>query len=291
MDTEAIRRARTFLFVPGDRPDRFESALTSGADCVVVDLEDAVAPGAKPAALENVAGLLRGGDWGKPVLVRINDPRTAAGETDVAVLAGIGVGADAPVDLAVMVAKTESVDTLAQLHQRLPEGTALLPLVETATGVLRVSDLAAAAGVVRLAFGHLDLAADLGLDPDDNVRLAPARFALVAASAAAGLPPPVDGVSDDLRDLLSVEADSRESLAAGFTAKLCIHPDQVLTIHRAFAPSQADLEWAGQVIAAAQEGGVGIVAGRMVDRPVLVRARSILARAGAADPAREPGSQ
>ncbi len=246
MDAEEIRRARTFLFVPGDRPDRFESALTSAADCVVVDLEDAVAPEAKAAARENVAGLLRGGDWGKPVLVRISDPQTSDGETDVAVLAGIGIGADAPVDLAVMVAKTESVETLDLLHHRLPEGTALLPLVETAAGVLQAPELAAAAGVVRLALGHLDLAADLGLDPDDSARLAPARFALVASSAAAGLPAPVDGVSDHLHDLLSIEADARESLAAGFTAKLCIHPDQVLTIHRAFAPSQADLEWAGR---------------------------------------------
>lgn len=278
-DVETIKRARTFLFVPGDRPDRFQSALNSEADCVVIDLEDAVAPSAKPAAREHLAALLRGAESAKPVGVRVNDLHTSEGEIDLKLLAEICRHGQETVEIAVMVPKADSVETLAQLAAQLP-GTALLPLVETAAGVLQTPMLAKAPGVVRLVFGHLDLAADLSFDPDDSARLAPARFALVLASAAAGLPSPVDGISDEVRNLNTVEAAARESLASGFTGKLCIHPAQVPAIHRALAPTEVDLAWAESVIAAIQDDGVAMVGSRMVDRPVLLRAHAILARAG-----------
>ncbi len=112
------------------------------------------------------------------------------------------------------------------------------------------------------------------------------RMALVMASAAAGLPAPVDGVSTDVHDIDAVAADTRESLAAGYTARLCIHPDQVPPIHLALAPSEADLRWAHSVLDPVAEGPVAVVDGRMVDQPVLLRARRIEARAALHSPTR-----
>ena len=269
LDPGPLRRARSFLFVPADRPERFGRALDSGADAVVADLEDAVAPAAKDAALGHVLELLT---QAPGTVVRINDPRAPRGAADLAGLAGLG----RPV--AVMVPKAENLDVLARVQTALGPGAAVLPLIETAAGVLAAAALAAGLGVVRLIFGHLDLCAELSLRPEDGNALAPARFALIAASAAAGLPAPVDGVCTEVRDAERVLAETRASLESGFSGKLCIHPDQVPLVHQAMAPGEEDLAWARRVLAAVDEHGVGLVDGRMVDRPVYLRARSIAAR-------------
>ncbi|MFJ1584600.1 HpcH/HpaI aldolase/citrate lyase family protein [Streptomyces sp. NPDC088197] len=267
---DALGRARSFLFVPGDRPERFDRALAGGADAVVVDLEDAVPPDAKEAALANATALL-GRATG--VVIRVNDPRTHRGSADLAALGAAG----APV--AVVVPKAEDAATVAAVLAALPPGSAVLPLIETAVGVLDARLIAAAPGVVRLVFGHLDLCAQLGLRPDDTARLVPARFALVAASAAAGLPAPVDGVCTEVRDRETVLAQARASLDSGFTGKLCIHPAQVPAVHEALAPDPDELAWALRVLELTTEDEVKLVDGHMVDRPVHLRARSIAARA------------
>jgi citrate lyase subunit beta/citryl-CoA lyase len=264
--------ARSFLFVPGDRPERFTRALASEADVVVVDLEDAVAPAAKQDALDNVLVLLGAGT---EAVVRVNDVRTERGRADLAGLASLGV------PVAVMVAKAEDADALAAAYANLPAGSVLLPLVETARGVLDARAVAQATGVARLVLGHLDLAAELGLDPDDTLRLWPARFALVAASAAAGLPAPVDGVTTEVRDADVVRRETATSLAGGFTAKLCIHPGQVAHVHAALAPAPEEVVAAERLLAAVAGRAVAVVDGRMVDRPVVLRAEAVLARARA----------
>ncbi|MFF7196045.1 HpcH/HpaI aldolase/citrate lyase family protein [Streptomyces sp. NPDC008079] len=267
---DALGRARSFLFVPGDRPERFDRALASGADAVVVDLEDAVPPDAKEAALANATALL---GRAPGVVIRVNDPRTHRGSADLAALGAAG----GPV--AVVVPKAEDAATVAAVLAALPPGSAVLPLIETAVGVLDARLIAAAPGVVRLVFGHLDLCAQLGLRPDDTARLVPARFALVAASAAAGLPAPVDGVCTEVRDRETVLAQARASLDSGFTGKLCIHPAQVPAVHEALAPDPDELAWALRVLELTTEDEVKLVDGHMVDRPVHLRARSIAARA------------
>jgi citrate lyase subunit beta/citryl-CoA lyase len=269
---EVTRRARSFLFVPGDRPERFERALSSGSDVVVVDLEDAVVPAAKESALAHVVELLTSR---APVVIRVNDPRTPRGADDLAVLATVGTR------VAVMVPKAEDPDTIRRVREVLGPEASILPLVETAAGVLGVAALAATTGVTRLVFGHLDLCAELSLGPDDLLRLAPARFALVAASAAAGLPAPVDGVCTEVRDGERILTEARQSVDGGFTGKLCIHPDQVPFVHQALVPGKDELAWAQKVLEATTENGVALVGGRMVDRPVYLRARSIVDRAGA----------
>lgn len=124
----------------------------------------------------------------------------------------------------------------------------------------------------------------LGIDPDRRDLLVPARFALVAASAEHGLAPPIDGVCAVVGDAAAIEADTRESVAGGFTGRLAIHPLQVSPIHEALRPSEDAVAWASRILVATAAHAVTVVDGQMVDRPVLLRARAILMRAGAGDP-------
>jgi citrate lyase subunit beta/citryl-CoA lyase len=252
-----IEHARSFLFVPGDRPDRFAKAAAAGADVVVLDLEDAVAPAAKDVAREHVAAWLA---EGHTAVVRINAAGTPWHAADRAAVAAAA---------AVMVPKAERPEDLDGL-------SSVLPLVETARGIAAAAGLCAVPAVVRPVFGSIDLAADLGVDPLSRTALLHARSALVLAAAAAGCAPPVDGVTTALSDVDAVRADTRHAVELGFTGKLCVHPRQVPVVHDAFRPTGAEIAWARSVLAAGE--GVTAVDGRMVDRPVLLRARRLLDR-------------
>lgn len=267
--------ATTWLFVPGDRPERFDKAAGAGADIVVLDLEDAVAPLDKPAARDAVtAWLADAGRNAGPAAVRINaDP--VEREADLSALTSLP--ADVPVT--VMVAKAEDPADVTAMLARLSAGSVAVALVETARGVLAAAALAAVPGVVRLAIGTFDLAAELGIDPEHDDALAPSRGALVLASAAAGLAGPVDGVTASVDDSDLIAADSALSRRRGFAGKLCIHPRQLPAVRAGFAPSETDLRWAERVLDAAGDGGaVAVVDGRMVDKPVVDRARRIVAQ-------------
>ena len=255
-----IADARSFLFVPGDRPDRFAKAAAAGADVVVLDLEDAVAPAAKDAAREHVVAWLADGHT---AVVRINAAGTPWHAADLAAVRDAA---------AVMVPKAERPEDLDGL-------SSALPLVETARGVTAATELCAVPTVVRPVFGSIDLAADLGVDPLSRTALLHARSALVLAASAAGCAPPVDGVTTALSDVDAVRDDTRHAVELGFTGKLCVHPRQVPVVHEAFRPSEEELAWARSVLAAGD--GVSVVDGRMVDRPVLLRAERLLSRAGA----------
>ena len=266
-----IALPRSYLFVPGDRPERYAKALSSGADAVVVDLEDAVAPAAKERARAALAAWLDGG--GNGIAVRINDATSAWFDADLAIAARAGV-------TSVMVPKAERADDLARVRAAAPQAT-LLPLIETAAGIDRVREIAHAPGVARLAFGSIDLQLDLGVEETSaGDELLVCRSQLVLASRLAGLDAPVDGVSTAIDDAAAVEAETRRARRLGFGAKLCIHPRQLAAVHAAFAPSADELAWAERVVAAAADGataGAVAVDGRMVDRPVLLRARALLA--------------
>ena len=268
-----VEVARTLLFVPGSRPDRFAKAAASGADLVVVDLEDAVAESDKETARGAVAEWLGGDGAEVGAAVRVNTIGSDHHGADVAALRGL------PGLRAVVVPMAEDPDRLAALAERLGAEVAVLPLVETALGVHRVHYLAAAAGVRRLAFGHLDLAADLGSATDDTAMLM-ARSTLVLASRVARLPGPIDGTTTALDDPAAAAEDATRSRALGFTGKLCIHPNQVAPVNAAFRPTDDELAWAYRVLAAATAGGVARVDGQMVDAPVLLRARNLVALQG-----------
>jgi citrate lyase subunit beta / citryl-CoA lyase len=272
----ALGNARSFLFVPGDRPERLAKALASGAHAVVVDLEDAVAPSDKAAAR---AALLAA--W--PALsvqerarlvIRTNAVVTAAWADDAALLRELSTHGLA----GVMVAKSESVAALDAVA-RDAGGAALLPLVESTEGVHEAGRIARAAGVIRLVFGHLDFQLDLGLYASrDETELDSIRLALVMASRRAGLAAPVDGVTVDLDDPARLAADAARSRRLGFGAKLCIHPRQVAAVNEALGPSDAERQWAQRVLDASRDRGTGAfrLDGRMIDEPVLAQARRVL---------------
>ena len=260
--------ARTWLFVPGDRPERFAKAAAAGPDVVVLDLEDAVAPADKDAARAHVTDWLPNAEG--TVAVRVNAAGSAWHDADIAALAAL------PNPTTVVLPKADSPETVAATLAALPAGSAIVALVETALGVARAIDLATSPGVVRLAFGSFDLAAELGVDPDHAPALAPARGSLVLASAVGGLAGPIDGVTGDVRDQELLTADVTAAAALGFAGKLCIHPGQVAPAAAALAPAPDEIAWAERVLAAATEDGVVLVDGRMVDAPVVARARRIV---------------
>jgi len=262
-----MTQPRSYLFVPGDRPERFAKARASGADAVIVDLEDAVAPANKGAARDAVAGAL---DAAHPVVLRINGADTAWFEDDARLAAHPGVSA-------VMLTKAAAVEAVAALRTA-SGGKPVLALVESAAGMANLAALAAAQGVARLVFGSIDFQLDLDI-ADDDLALLPFRMQLVLASRVANLPPPVDGVTTALDDAARIESEARRARSLGFGAKLCIHPRQVPIVNGAFSPGAAEVAWAQRVVeAAAASGGAAVaVDGKMVDAPVLARARRLLA--------------
>ncbi|WP_246312200.1 HpcH/HpaI aldolase/citrate lyase family protein [Pseudaquabacterium terrae] len=279
--TSRLAAARSLLFVPGNRPDRFEKALASGADAVILDLEDSVPPPDKAAARQAISA-----QWpallplNVPLLVRINAASSAAWSDDLAAIAGLSGLAG------VMVSKAESPATLGELTALL-DGVPLLPLVETVAGFDAVRALAAAPGVLRLAVGHIDFMADAGMSCDEREsELVPLRFAVAMATRASSLAPAIDGVTVQTSDEQRLRADTLRALRFGFGAKLCIHPRQVAGVHEALAPTEQELAWARRVIAADQASGGAAVQldGRMVDLPVVLQARNTLARAAAPVP-------
>jgi citrate lyase subunit beta/citryl-CoA lyase len=260
---------RSYLFVPGDRPERFDKAFASAADAVIVDLEDAVSPDAKDAARAGVAAWL---SPARPVLLRINARGTAWFAEDLRLARHPGVRG-------VVLPKAESADAV---EEAAAAGRPILPLIESGAGLDRVSGIAAAAGVQRLVFGSIDFMLDLGLSCEED-ELAPARFELVRASRRAGLQAPVDGVTTAIDDLPRVKQDALRARRLGFGGKLCIHPRQVEAVNAALRPTEEELAWARRVAqaAAAANGAAVALDGRMVDRPVILRAQALLTEPGA----------
>ncbi len=265
-----MRVPRSLLFVPGDRPERIAKARVSGADAVIVDLEDAVAPANKRAARDALAGAL---DAAQPVVLRINGADTEWFDADARLAAHAGV-------TAVLLPKATTVDAVAAVHAS-SGGKPVLALVETAAGMANLAALAAAPGMARLVFGSIDFQLDLDIDDDDQALLA-FRSQLVLASRVANLPAPVDGVTTALDDAERTGLDARRARSLGFGGKLCIHPRQVAIVNAAFSPSAEQLSWARRVVdaASAADGAAVAVDGKMVDAPVLARARRLLAAAG-----------
>ncbi|MBB1602267.1 CoA ester lyase [Variovorax sp. UMC13] len=272
--------ARTFLFVPGDRPERHARALASGAGAVVVDLEDAVAPERKAAArtqLDHSFAALPSAAHGR-LLVRINASDTPWHAEDVALAGRLA----AQRRLAgVLLPKAERAGDLAALARAVGPDVALLPLIESVAGLDALAALAAAPQVLRLVFGHLDFQLDAGLAcGPDEAELVPVRLALLLASRRAGLAPPVDGITADWRDTARLAAEAARARRGGFGAKLCVHPEQVAVVQAAFTPSADERAWARRVCEAvgAAGGSVVKVDGRMVDAPVVRLAERLLAQ-------------
>lgn len=265
--------ARSFLYAPGDRPDRFPKALASGADAVILDLEDGVDPAAKDAARANVSDALDApADDGVQRWVRVNsDDRF---DDDLAAVLG------RPGLHGVLVPKA----AVALVERAVDAGAPrVAPLVESAEGLLQVEAMALVAGVSHLALGEADLVADLGADPGpDRTELAPIRMRIVIASAAAGIAAPTAPVSTAFRDLDAFRVDTEALRRMGFGARACIHPAQVPVVHEVLSVSPEALAWAEDVLRRFAEAGGGVCVdaqGRMVDEAVVRAARRILSLA------------
>jgi citrate lyase subunit beta/citryl-CoA lyase len=262
-------RYRTGLYVPGDRPDRFRSAEESGADLVVFDLEDAVAPERKSAARDAVVEWLRDGRRGSAaVQVRVN----AGDERDLQ-----AVSALAP-EIGIRLPKVEDVADLDQAVALAP-GRPLIALLESARGVVNAVAIAEHPAVVALALGESDLRSEVG---GGEQVITHARLSMLFAARAAGLPAPMGSVYPAIRDLEGLADDTRHAADLGLFGRMAAHPLQLAVIAAVFAPTATDIAWAREVLSALQGGGVMTLAsGEMVDPAMRGRAEQIL---GAVEP-------
>jgi len=256
------------LFVPGDRPDRFEKAARSAASGAILDLEDAVAPGNKDAARIATARYLSQTAGDPRALVRINALGTPWFADDCAMVAAARVPAllapkvGAPADLDALVARCGEI--------------AIVALIETAACVVHAAAIAAHPACTALAFGPYDLAADLG-GSDDRTTMHPHRAHVAVAARAAGVVA-LDGPSAGFDDPARVEDDARYARTLGFEGKLLIHPAQIAPARRGFAPRADELARAERIVAAAAAAMPAVLDGTMIDAPMLAAARRTLAR-------------
>ena len=271
----ALASARSFLFVPANRPERFAKAVASGADAVILDLEDSLPLQAKAearAAIRQQWAALQGSPCA--VVIRINSPDNEWGRQDLRDLQDLGGLAG------VMVPKCESAATLSRVARAWP-GVPSLPIIESAAGHLALREIAMAPQVGRLVVGHIDFLADTGMVCSDEQReLDTLRFEVAMCTRVANLAPAVDGVTVSVDDEALIRADTQRALRFGFGAKLCIHPRQVPVVHATFAPTPTQLEWAERVLSAMEvsQGSAVQLDGKMVDLPVVLQAQRLLAR-------------
>jgi len=254
---------RSYLFVPGNRPDRFAKAVASGADAVIIDLEDAVPPTDRIAARSAVAAWL---SPGHPVYIRVNGATTEWFRDDIALASSSGVAG-------IVLPKAEATEDIELI------GGTVLPIIETARGFANASAIANSRNVARLMFGSIDFQLDLGIHGEGEELLF-FRSQLVLISRLANLPAPVDGVTAVFDSMDPVRVDTERARRLGFGGKLCIHPKQIATVNECFGPTSAEIAWAERVIdAAAKSGGAAAsMDGEMIDRPVIARAQVILAQ-------------
>lgn len=278
-----MRVHRSWLYVPGDRPDRVAKAIASGADAVVVDLEDAVPPNRKDIARRHLLDLLSSSDAADDrarIWVRVNDPAGPWGEADLASLTGLAGDLTAGPPLAgLRIPGASDPDLVRRVATQV-----LLPLqllIETAAGLACAMDLATAHPlVVGIGLGEADLAADLRVGHDSGLDWA--RGHIVMTARAAGLPSPVQSVWTDVADQDGLFASSIRGRGLGFLGRSVVHPRQITPVHRAYTPSRDEVAVARATLdtadAALARGEVALLdaAGRFVDPAVVNRARLII---------------
>ena len=274
-----MTRLRSILFVPGDRPDRMEKALGLGADALILDLEDAVAPSAKPAAREMVAAFLRT-ERRATLFVRINPLDSGLSDDDLAAI--LPARPDG-----IVLPKAEGAASLAALDAKLSGDTMILPIAtETPAAIFALGSYGGVTPrLAGLTWGAEDLPAAIGATTSretDGSYTAPyqmARSLTLFGAHAAGVPA-IETVYPDFRDLDGLAAYAARGRRDGFTGMMAIHPSQIAIINAAFSPSETEIAHANAVVALfAANPGAGALAldGKMVDAPHLKAARALLA--------------
>ncbi|SFL14680.1 citrate lyase subunit beta / citryl-CoA lyase [Halogranum rubrum] len=277
---------RSVMFSPGDRPDLMRKAPSTGADTVVFDLEDAVAPARKEEARDAVHEVLSDPEFDPDaeVCVRVNMGQAAAADFDVILDDNLRLDA-------VMVPKVSGLDDVVRVEERTTQAGFDLPvlaLVESAAGVLNASSIATASATDALVFGAEDLAADIGATrTDEGTEVLYAREHVVLAASAAGVDA-IDTVYTDFEDSDGLRDETEFALTLGYDGKMAIHPTQVDVINEAFTPDAERIEWARAVLDARDEAesagrGVFRVEGEMIDAPLITQAERVRERARAAD--------
>jgi citrate lyase subunit beta / citryl-CoA lyase len=266
------RPARSWLFVPATRADRFAKAATSGADRVIIDLEDAVAVDEKQSARERLPSVAL--PTGVPTYVRVNGAGTPWFEPDVAVAATLAIAG-------ILLPKANSPEDVARAAERLPAAFSIVPIVETAVGVWNVLAVAQSPRVERVVFGALDFQLDTGIY-DDGGAYDFVRTRVAIASRVANVGAPIDSVCLSISDDAKIADDAARGRRFGCCGKLCIHPNQVRVANRVFRPTDDEIEWARSILAERASRPADAVfshRGALVDRPVIERAMQIASMA------------
>jgi len=273
-----MKRLRCVLFFPATRPDRYEKALSSGADAVCMDLEDAVALNKKDQGRTEALGLLKTRKPNrKATIVRVNDPKTTLGRKDINAIGRAEISPDA-----IMLPKVDSPEDVLGVDGSLVEGglqIPLIPIIETALGLSLVEKIATcSSSICAILFGGVDLSTELGATIGWDALLY-ARSRVVHAAVLGG----IDSIDMPLLDISSPSMLETEVVAVrrlGFTGKAAIHPSQVGVIQERFSPSETEIAEAKHLIEAyeAQGSGAFLLDGVMVDRPVIEAARRVMAR-------------
>lgn len=273
---------RSFLYVPGNASDKLDKAVERGADALIIDLEDAVPPASKEATRSAVVAWLRDRpcDPSVELWVRVNPG--PLGELDVAALAGI------PSLTGVVLAKVVGIDDVIAAAENLERhgdsATLLMPMIETASAILRVEAIASGPRVAQLQIGEVDLAADLGISVgSDDAEMVALRTAVVVASSAAGIAQPLGPVSRVTADAMLLEESTQRVRRLGFFGRACIHPAQIEIVHRVFTPSESEADEAQTLLAAFERSvakGEGVFVdeqGLLIDEAVIRAARRVAA--------------
>lgn len=268
---------RSYLFVPGNRPERIKKALDCSSDAVIIDLEDAVAIDEKRAARQSVAAAMEQlGTVTKKLYVRVNDSKSSFWMEDVVFAANLPFAG-------VMLPKADSVEAICKLENHLSAEQSIIPLIETAKGLESAYEIASSSNkVTRLAFGAIDYCLDLGISiTQSQEELLYPRAALAVASRAAEIESPIDTVFVDIDDEEGLVAETKRAKQLGLFAKLCIHPSQVAAINRMFTPTAEERTWAEEIITAfemAENQGIAAIKvnGKMVDYPIYKQALAII---------------
>ena len=269
-----LASARSLLFVPATRVDRFVKAQASGTDLTCIDLEDATAPALKAQARAHVLEFLQAQPRLESWWVRINSLRSADGLADLLALksSGLSVG--------VALAKVEAATELEIAHSVLGPDVNLIAVLESVLSIERAFEIAAGPACAALMLGAADYCAQIGAQLQRDSLSYP-RARLLAAAASRGLAS-IDVPHFEFSDELGLRDETRHSLSLGFSCKSAIHPRQIAVIHQLMQPSDAEVEHAHALIAAFNRSTEAAIAvdGKMIDRPIVLTAQRILARAG-----------
>lgn len=265
---QMLTDATSFLFVPGDRPERFPKALASEADIVIIDWEASVIPDRKMLARQATQDFLSQCSETVKVAIRVNPVQSDFFVEDCIFLRSVNVSG-------VFLTMVESVEDLDHACQVIPERLPFVAMIETAKGLIQSNQIASVKRVCRIAFGNMDYQTNLGL-PDDPAGMIYPSSVIAVASRSVGLPQPIAGVTADFTDLQAFQVAAALERSLGFTAKMCIHPKQIEWTHAAFRPSELEINWANEVIEASRHSHAVQIKGVMIDRPVIQRANAIL---------------